>query len=73
MPCRERACSIFRGIGCHGHRGPEPGAESAVFVDVNPRSVNCVRDNLRKSKLTGSVQQMDAFRFSSSTATRPLT
>ncbi len=58
-----RVLDLFAGSGAMGIEALSRGAESAVFVDVNPRSVNCVRDNLRKSKLTGSVQQMDAFRF----------
>jgi 16S rRNA (guanine966-N2)-methyltransferase len=39
------------------------GAASAVFVDLNPRSVACVKDNLRRSKMVGSVQTMDALKF----------
>ncbi len=39
------------------------GAQSAIFVDLNPECVACVKTNLRRAKFEAPVQAMDAFRF----------
>lgn len=58
-----RVLDLFAGSGGMGIEALSRGAESAVFVDLNPKSVACVKDNLRRSKLQGSVQTMDALKF----------
>lgn len=58
-----RVLDLFAGSGGMGIEALSRGAASAVFVDSHPRSVACVKENLRRSKLTGSVQTMDALKF----------
>lgn len=58
-----RVLDLFSGSGGMGIEALSRGAASAVFVDINPRSVSCTKDNLRRSKLDGSVQTMDALKF----------
>ncbi len=58
-----RVLDLFAGSGAMGIEALSRGAASAVFVDSGPRSVSCVRDNLRRSRLEGSVQTMDALKF----------
>jgi 16S rRNA (guanine966-N2)-methyltransferase len=58
-----RVLDLFAGSGALGIEALSRGAASAVFVDVNPRCAACVRENLRRAKLEGSVQAMDALAF----------
>jgi 16S rRNA (guanine966-N2)-methyltransferase len=58
-----KVLDLFSGSGAMGIEALSRGAASAVFVDLNPRSVQCVRDNLRKAKFEASVQTMDAMKF----------
>ena len=58
-----RVLDLFAGSGALGIEALSRGAASAVFVDVNPRCAACVRENLRRAKLEGSVQVMDALKF----------
>lgn len=58
-----RVLDLFAGSGGMGIEALSRGAASAVFVDLHPRSVACVKDNLRRARLEGSVQTMDALRF----------
>jgi 16S rRNA (guanine966-N2)-methyltransferase len=58
-----RVLDLFAGSGALGIEALSRGAASAVFVDLNPRAVACVKDNLRRARLEGSVQAMDALRF----------
>jgi 16S rRNA (guanine966-N2)-methyltransferase len=58
-----RVLDLFAGSGAFGIEALSRGAASAVFVDNNPRCAACVRENLRRAKLEGSVQVMDALKF----------
>ena len=58
-----RVLDLFAGSGALGIEALSRGALSALFVDVNPRCAACVRENLRRAKLDGSVQVMDALKF----------
>ena len=58
-----RVLDLFAGSGAMGIEALSRGAESAIFVDLEPGSVACVRENLRKAKLQGSIQTMDALKF----------
>jgi 16S rRNA (guanine966-N2)-methyltransferase len=58
-----RVLDLFAGAGGMGIEALSRGAASAVFVDFNPRSVSCVKENLRRTRLQGSVQTMDALKF----------
>ena len=58
-----KVLDLFAGSGAMGIEALSRGAASAVFVDLHPRSVSCVKDNLRKAKMTASVQTMDAMKF----------
>jgi 16S rRNA (guanine(966)-N(2))-methyltransferase RsmD len=42
---------LFAGSGAIGIEALSRGAASAVFVDVNPRCVECIRENLRRARL----------------------
>ena len=54
---------LFAGSGALGIEALSRGAAAALFVDLNPRCAACVRENLRRAKLNGSVQVMDALKF----------
>lgn len=54
---------LFAGSGAMGIEALSRGAASAIFVDLEPGSVACVRDNLRKAKFQASIQTMDALKF----------
>ncbi len=58
-----RVLDLFAGSGAMGIEALSRGAASAIFVDSNARSAACVKDNLRRAGLEGSVQTMDALRF----------
>jgi 16S rRNA (guanine966-N2)-methyltransferase len=58
-----RVLDLFAGSGALGIEALSRGAASTVFVDVNPRCAACVRENLRRARLEGSVQVMDALKF----------
>jgi 16S rRNA (guanine966-N2)-methyltransferase len=58
-----RVLDLFAGSGALGIEALSRGAASAVFVDSSRESARCIRRNLAKAGLEGSVQTMDAFRF----------
>ena len=58
-----RVLDLFAGSGALGIEALSRGAESAFFVDINPRCAACVRENLRRAKLDGAVRVMDALKF----------
>jgi 16S rRNA (guanine966-N2)-methyltransferase len=58
-----RVLDLFAGSGAMGIEALSRGAAAATFVDCNPKCVACVRDNLRRARLEGSVQTMDALKF----------
>jgi 16S rRNA (guanine966-N2)-methyltransferase len=58
-----RVLDLFAGSGAMGIEALSRGASSAIFVDSDPRCAECVRENLRRARLPGSVQAMDALKF----------
>jgi 16S rRNA (guanine966-N2)-methyltransferase len=58
-----KVLDLFAGSGAMGIEALSRGAASAVFVDSNPRCVACIRENLRRAGVEGSVQTMDALRY----------
>ncbi|MCX7868373.1 MAG: 16S rRNA (guanine(966)-N(2))-methyltransferase RsmD [Terrimicrobiaceae bacterium] len=58
-----RVLDLFAGAGAYGIEALSRGAAEAVFVDSSPTSMDCVRKNLARARLVGSLQTMDAFRF----------
>lgn len=58
-----RVLDLFAGSGSMGIEALSRGALEAVFVDNDPRCTSCIRNNLRATRLEGSVQTMDAARF----------
>jgi 16S rRNA (guanine966-N2)-methyltransferase len=58
-----RVLDLFAGSGGMGIEAMSRGAASATFVESNDRCVRCVRENLRRAGVEGSVQTMDVFRF----------
>ncbi|HEY5707420.1 MAG TPA: 16S rRNA (guanine(966)-N(2))-methyltransferase RsmD [Terrimicrobiaceae bacterium] len=58
-----RVLDLFAGSGALGIEALSRGAASVIFVDSNPRCAACVRENLRRGRLKGSVQVMDALKF----------
>jgi 16S rRNA (guanine966-N2)-methyltransferase len=58
-----KVLDLFAGAGGMGIEALSRGSESATFVDLNPKSVAVTKENLRRAKLTGIVQTMDALKF----------
>lgn len=58
-----RVLDLFAGSGGYGIEALSRGAVAAVFVDSSRASIECVRKNLFRARLEGSLQTMDAFRF----------
>ena len=63
LPVGARVLDLFAGSGAYGIEALSRGAAEAVFVDINPKSVEVIRLNLSKTKLVGKVIREDAFRF----------
>lgn len=58
-----RVLDLFAGSGALGIEALSRGAASALFVESHAPTADLIRKNLRKTRLEGGVQQMDAFRF----------
>lgn len=60
-----RVLDLFAGSGQMGLEALSRGADSAVFVDMSPEAVNCIRKNIEKARMGGraSVRQEDYARF----------
>ena len=58
-----KVLDLFCGAGGMGIEALSRGAASATFVDLNAKSVAVTKENLRRAKLTGNVQTMDALKF----------
>ena len=58
-----RVLDLFAGSGGMGIEALSRGAASATFVDSNEQCIRCIRENLRRAGVEGSVQALDAFRF----------
>lgn len=60
-----RVLDLFAGSGGMGIEALSRGAVEAVFVDSDAKATACVKANLAKTGLKGSVQTMDAMKFMS--------
>jgi 16S rRNA (guanine966-N2)-methyltransferase len=58
-----RILDLFAGSGALGIEALSRGAASATFVEHHGPTAGLIRKNLQITHLTGSVQQMDVFRF----------
>ncbi|MBV8141577.1 MAG: 16S rRNA (guanine(966)-N(2))-methyltransferase RsmD [Verrucomicrobia bacterium] len=58
-----RVLDLFAGSGAYGIEALSRGASEAVFVDNHPKSIETIRSNFSKTKLTGRVIADDVFRF----------
>ena len=58
-----RVLDLFAGTGSLGIEALSRGAAAATFVEGEDRAVRIIEKNLAYTKLTGSVQGMDVFRF----------
>lgn len=58
-----RVLDLFAGSGGMGIEALSRGAAAAVFVDSNPKCASCIRENLKRARLEGSIQTMDALKF----------
>jgi 16S rRNA (guanine966-N2)-methyltransferase len=58
-----RVLDLFAGSGAYGIEALSRGAAEAVFVDNHPKSIETIRLNLSKAKLSGKVIRQDVFRF----------
>jgi 16S rRNA (guanine966-N2)-methyltransferase len=58
-----RVLDLFAGSGALGIEALSRGAASAIFVEDHGPTARLIRGNLQTTRLKGSVQQMDAFRF----------
>ena len=54
---------LFAGSGALGIEALSRGGASAIFVEQHGATAGLIRKNLQITKLTGSMQQMDVFRF----------
>lgn len=58
-----RVLDLFAGSGALGIEALSRGAAAATFVEQLGPTAGLIRKNLQLTRLSGSVQQMDAFRF----------
>ncbi len=58
-----RVLDLFAGSGGLGIEALSRGAASATFVETDPRAIDSITSNLAKTRLRGSIQQMDVFAF----------
>ncbi len=59
-----RFLDLFAGSGGIGIEALSRGARSCVFVEKNPKAVACIRENLKKTGLTGGqIINADVFSF----------
>lgn len=58
-----RVLDLFAGSGALGIEALSRGAASATFVEKNRLAVQSIERNLAKTKLTGTVFEMDIFHF----------
>jgi 16S rRNA (guanine966-N2)-methyltransferase len=58
-----RVLDLFAGSGGMGIEALSRGASNATFVDSNERCIRCIRENLKRGGVDGSVQALDAFRY----------
>jgi 16S rRNA (guanine966-N2)-methyltransferase len=58
-----RALDLFAGSGALGIEALSRGARSVGFVENHAPTAALIRKNLQMTRLVGSVQQMDVFRF----------
>jgi len=58
-----RVLDLFAGSGGLGIEALSRGAASATFVEHHAPTAGIIRRNLQATRLEGSVQQMDVFRF----------
>ncbi len=56
---------LFAGSGSVGIEALSQGAAKCVFLDLNPRAISTIRENLEKTKLTelAEVRHTDAFGY----------
>jgi 16S rRNA (guanine966-N2)-methyltransferase len=54
---------LFAGSGAYGIEALSRGAAGAVFVDNHPKSIEAIRINLSRTKVTGKVIRDDVLRF----------
>jgi 16S rRNA (guanine966-N2)-methyltransferase len=56
---------LFAGTGGVGIEALSRGASRAVFVEKHKKAVRCIRENLKRTKLSASAQvvQADVFKF----------
>ena len=47
---------LFAGSGAIGIEAISRGAENAVFVEMNPKAVACIRENLKNTKLSDQAE-----------------
>ena len=58
-----RVLDLFAGTGALGIEALSRGAGAATLVESDRRAVQSIEKNLVRTKLTGTVQAMDVFRF----------
>jgi 16S rRNA (guanine966-N2)-methyltransferase len=58
-----RVLDLFAGSGALGIEALSRGASSVTFVEQHGPTTAVIRQNLHLTRLSGSVQQMDVFRF----------
>lgn len=66
--CDAKFLDLFAGSGGIGIEALSRGAASCTFVELNPKAVSCIKDNLTHTKLSdrGRVLKYDAVSYVSS-------
>ena len=57
--CDCRFLDLFSGSGAIGIEALSRGAETAVFVEKNPKATTCIQGNLSKTRLSGHATVMN--------------
>lgn len=57
--CDCRFLDLFSGSGAIGIEALSRGAETAVFVEKNPKATTCIQENLSKTRLSGHATVMN--------------
>jgi len=58
-----RVLDLFAGSGSLGIEALSRGAASATFIEADRFAIECIEQNLEKTKLTGDIKSCDVFRY----------
>ncbi len=58
-----RVLDLFAGSGALGIEALSRGAAEVLFIELDRRACECIEENLRRTRLSGSVRKSDVFDF----------